>query len=144
MMPFSDESHTGCWVHVVGMEMKVYRFLPLHKVMLHSDLFQGEIALGVKPALPVKGVTLILGNGAAGGCVWGGVSPPPVVSSVLLVRKQPDDDTTSFLTACAVTRSMSQNSPPQQCTSMEWAVVRQQRDCVSPCPMFLSLLRGRN
>ena len=69
VIPFSNESHTGCWVPVVGMEMKVLQ-LPLHKVVLHSDLFQGELAVGVRPALPVEGVTLILGNGAAGeGCV---------------------------------------------------------------------------
>ena len=69
LIPFSNESHTGCWVPVVGMEMKVLQ-VPLHKAVLHSDLFQGELAVGVRPALPVEGVTLILGNGAAGeGCV---------------------------------------------------------------------------
>uniref|UniRef100_A0A8C5CMY1 Gypsy retrotransposon integrase-like protein 1 n=1 Tax=Gadus morhua TaxID=8049 RepID=A0A8C5CMY1_GADMO len=115
VLPFSAETHTGCWVPVVGMEMNVLQ-VPLHKITLHSDLFQGEIAVGVRPALPVEGVTLILGNGAAGERVWGDVAPSPVVSSVPLVRKQPDEDEISFpevFTACAVTRSMSQHSPPE-------------------------------
>ena len=114
VLPFSNESHTGCWVPIMGMEMKVLQ-VPLHKVVLHSDLFQVELTVGVRPALPVEGVTLILGNGAAGERVWGGASPPPVVSSVPLMRKQPDNDAVSFplvFTACAVTRSMAQNSPP--------------------------------
>ncbi len=41
VLPFSDASHTGCWVPVVGMEMSVLR-VPLHKIVLYSDLFQGE------------------------------------------------------------------------------------------------------
>ena len=87
----------------------------LHKVVLHSDLFQGELMVGVRPVQPVEGVTLILGNSAAGGRVWGGASPLPVVSPIPLVRKQPDNDVVSFpevFRACAVTRSMAQNSPP--------------------------------
>ncbi|KAG7453547.1 hypothetical protein JOB18_031128 [Solea senegalensis] len=73
-------------------------------VSLVGGRLKGEIAVGVRPALPVEGVTLILGNGAA------------VVSSVPLVRKQPDEDEIRFpevFTACAVTRSMSQHSPPE-------------------------------
>ena len=95
MLPFSNESHTGCWVPIVGMEMKVLQ-VPLHKVVLQSDLFQGELTVGVRPALHVEGVTLILGKGAAGERVWGGASPPPVVSPVPLMRKQPDNDEVSF------------------------------------------------
>ncbi len=62
--------------------------VPLHNVVLHSDLFQGEVAVGVRSALPIEDITFILGNGVAGGRVWADVPPPPVVSSVPLVRKQ--------------------------------------------------------
>lgn len=62
--------------------------VPLHKIVLHSDLFQSEIAVCVRPALRVKGVTLILGNGAAGGHVWGCASPPPVVSYIVPTMNQ--------------------------------------------------------
>ncbi|KAK0152609.1 hypothetical protein N1851_005866 [Merluccius polli] len=68
------------------MGMKVLQ-VPLHNVMLNSDLFQGQVAVGVSPALPIQGITLILGNEVAGGCVWADVPPPPppVVSSVPLI-----------------------------------------------------------
>ncbi len=92
--------------------MKVLQ-VPLHKITRHSDLFQGEIAVSVRPALPVEGITLILGNGEAGGRVWADTPPSPVVSSVPLVRKQPDKNEKSFpeiFTACAVTRSMTRNN----------------------------------
>ena len=54
MIPFSNETYKGCWVPVVGMEIKVLQ-VPLHKVVLHSDLFQGELAVGVRLVLPVEG-----------------------------------------------------------------------------------------
>ena len=56
--------------------------------MLHSDLFQSKIAVCVRPALPYKGVILILGNGATGGHVWDWASPPPVVSSIVRTMTQ--------------------------------------------------------
>ncbi|XP_078019594.1 uncharacterized protein LOC144459429 [Epinephelus lanceolatus] len=67
------------------MGMKVLQ-VPLHKMVLYSDLFQGEITVGVRPALPIGGITLTLGNGVAGGRVWADAPPPPppVVSSVPL------------------------------------------------------------
>ena len=115
VLPFSEESHTGCFVPVLGMGMKVLQ-VPLHKMMLYSDLFQGQISVGVRPALPIEGITVILGNGVAGGRVWADAPPPPapVVSSVPLVRKQPDEYQASFpevFTACAVTRSMARDTP---------------------------------
>uniref|UniRef100_A0A3B4TE40 Gypsy retrotransposon integrase-like protein 1 n=1 Tax=Seriola dumerili TaxID=41447 RepID=A0A3B4TE40_SERDU len=76
----------------------------------------GQITVGVRPALPIDGITLILGNGVAGGRVWADAPPllHPVVSSVPLVRKQPDEYQASFpevFTACAVTRSMTRDTP---------------------------------
>ncbi len=65
----------------------------------------------MRSALPIEGITFILGNGVAGGRVWAdGPLPPPVVSSVLLVRKRPDESEVNFpevFTACAVTRAMA-------------------------------------
>lgn len=89
VLPFSEESHTGCFVPVLGMGMKVLQ-VPLHKMMLYSDLFQREITVGVRPALPIGGITLILGTGVAGGCVWADAPPPPppVVSPVLLEEQK--------------------------------------------------------
>ena len=87
VLPFSEKSDTGCTVPVVGMGMKILQ-VPLHDVMLYSELFQGKAAVGVCLALPLEGITLILGNGVAGARVWAAVPPPPpVVSSVPLVSK---------------------------------------------------------
>lgn len=105
VMPFSELSATGCSVPVLGM--KVLQ-IPMHYVMLCSDLFQGQVSVGVRPALPIEGIIFILGNGVAGSKVWAD-KRQPLVSSVPLVRNQPDDSELCFpdvFTACAVTRSM--------------------------------------
>lgn len=71
--------------------------IPLHNVMLYSDLLRGQAAVGVRPALPIEGITLVLGNVVAGGCVRGeDPPPPPVASSVPFVRKQPDENEVDF------------------------------------------------
>lgn len=53
-------------------------YAPLHIMHSIHDLFQGTVAVGVRPALPVEGIMLILGNVMAGGRVWADVPPPPV------------------------------------------------------------------
>jgi len=44
------------------------------------DLVQGDVEIGMRPALPVCGVSIILGNNLAGGCIWLDESPPLVVT----------------------------------------------------------------
>lgn len=56
-------------------------FVPLHKVVLYSHLIQGEVELGVRPALPVEGISVILGNNLARERVWSDVSSPLIVTS---------------------------------------------------------------
>ena len=43
--------------------------VPLHRVHLQCSLVAGVFRVGVRPSLPVKGVTFILGNNIAGGQV---------------------------------------------------------------------------
>ena len=103
VLPFSENSDTGDYIPVLGMGMNVLN-VPLHKIRLFSDLFQGEAQVGVRPALPIEGVTMILGNGLVGARVWADV-PPVVVASVPLVKSRPDDSEREFpevFTACAV------------------------------------------
>ena len=40
--------------------------MPLHKIFLKSDLVSGYVTVGIRPDLPVKGVSLLLGNDLAG------------------------------------------------------------------------------
>lgn len=151
-LPFSDDTYMGSFIPVLGMELKVLR-VPLHKMMLFCDLFQGEVAIGVRPALPVDGVTMILGNDIAGSRVWADVAPPAIVVSAPMVSSKPDKSEAEFpdvFTACAVTRAMkraqsdemnsteSDDSPQQHnvtCLDVPWSVSRsdlvaaQRADC---------------
>ena len=98
----------GLFIPILGMGLNVLQ-VPLHKMMLFSVLFQGEVAVGVRPALPINGVTMILGNDIAGSRVWADGAPPAIVAPVPLVSIKPDKSETEYpdgFTACAVTRAM--------------------------------------
>lgn len=108
VLPFT-ESDTGSSIPVLGLGLNVLH-VPMHNIMLYSNLFQGQAFVGVRPALPVEGVDVILGNGLAGARVWADVPPQLEVDTVPVVRRQPDDDQSAFpevFTACAVTRAMA-------------------------------------
>uniref|UniRef100_A0AAQ4QC33 Gypsy retrotransposon integrase-like protein 1 n=1 Tax=Gasterosteus aculeatus aculeatus TaxID=481459 RepID=A0AAQ4QC33_GASAC len=107
-LPFSEETDTGSFVPVLGMGMSIFH-VPVHKLVLHSELFEGEVKMGVRPALPIDGVTVILGNDVAGARVWGSSAVHPVVVPVPLGSNGPDENEKQFpevFTACAVTRAM--------------------------------------
>ncbi|XP_014893175.1 uncharacterized protein LOC106950677 isoform X2 [Poecilia latipinna] len=116
VLPFSDDSDTGLSIPVLGMGMSVF-CVPVHKLMIHSELFEGEVRMGVRPALPVMGVTVILGNNIAGGKVWPDQPEAPVGVSVPLISSGPDDNEKShpdIFQACAVTRAMKASSHVHQ------------------------------
>ena len=110
VLPLTNVSDTGDKVPIRGIDMNIL-LVPLHNVVLKCELFQGEAKLAVRPALPIPGVTLILGNDLVGAKVWAGVPPPPaVVTSVPLVTEEADEceqDFPEVFTACAVTRAMA-------------------------------------
>ena len=56
--------------------------VPLHKVNLVSDLVTGSVAVGTRPTLSIKGVSLLLGNDLAGGKV---VADPKVTSKPIIL-----------------------------------------------------------
>ena len=74
-LPFSEVSSTGSSALIQGIGMEIIN-VPLHKVNLKSDLVSGTVTVGVRPQLPVKGVSMLLGNDLAGGKVL----PDPIVS----------------------------------------------------------------
>ena len=81
----------------------------LHKFVLNCGLVQSEVAMVVRPALPIVGVDIILGNDLAGSRVWAKSSPPPILTSSPLVTGELDEGARGFpevFTACAVTRAM--------------------------------------
>ncbi|XP_075934468.1 uncharacterized protein LOC142934010 [Anarhichas minor] len=108
-LPFSAETDTGFFIPVLGMGMSVFQ-VPIHKLVLHSDLFEGEVAMGVRPALPIDGVMLVLGNDVAGARVWPDDPAQPVLVPVPLGSKGPDENEKQYpdvFQACAVTRAMT-------------------------------------
>ena len=62
---FSEKTSTGASVLIQGVECGFVN-VPLHNIYLSSDLVSGPVAVGIRPALPFKGVHLLLGNDVAG------------------------------------------------------------------------------
>ena len=79
VLPLSAETDSGDPILSRGMGLTVLP-VPLHKVVLDCELVQGEVAVGVRPALPIEGVHFILGNGLAGGRLSADAPPSPVVT----------------------------------------------------------------
>lgn len=79
VLPLPADTDTGDCVLSRGMSLTILP-IPLHKIVLSCERVQGEVAVGVRPALPIEEVHFILGNGLAGSCVWANTASPPVVS----------------------------------------------------------------
>lgn len=77
---FSDDTYIGSLIPVHGMGLKVLH-VPLHKMMLSCDLLQGEVTVGVHPAMPLDGVTMILGHDICGSRVLPDGPPPAIVAT---------------------------------------------------------------
>ncbi|KAL5020695.1 hypothetical protein ScPMuIL_002223, partial [Solemya velum] len=105
VVPLSEETSSGSSVLLQGVELGFVN-VPLHCVYLKSDLVTGPVTIGVRPELPIEGVSLILGNDLAGEKV----RVDPLVSSI--PDKTGDAETIQqefpgIFPSCAVTRSMS-------------------------------------
>lgn len=112
VLPFTDKNDSGSCFPVLGMGLNVIE-VPMHSIMLYSDLFQGQAAVGVRPALPMESVNVLLGNGLVGDCVWAEVPIQLEVDVVSVVRRQPDDTQTAFpevFTSSAVTHAMTRDT----------------------------------
>ena len=104
VLPLTENSFTGANVLISGVEMGVLEVL-LHEVNIKSSLINGNIVIGMRPSLPVEGISLILGNDLAG---------EKVMVDPRVVEKPRDDENTERLAekfpgifpASMVTRSM--------------------------------------
>ena len=115
VLSFSEKTDTGDKILMRGMGLGVVP-VPVHKMNLDCELVQREVTMGVRPALPIEGVDIILGNDLAGSRVWAKCSPPPVVSLSPLGTEHPDESAVRFpqaFPACVVTRAMSSSSRGQ-------------------------------
>ena len=104
VLPLIENSFTGANVLISGVEMGVLE-VPLHEVNIKSSLINGNIVIGMRPSLPVEGISLILGNDLAF---------EKVMVDPRVVEKPRDDEKTERLAekfpgifpASVVTRSM--------------------------------------
>ena len=98
--------------------------VPLHKMVLNCQLVQGEVAVGVRPALPIENIHLILGNGLAGSRVWADNPPSPVVtlcSSDLVSEKKPSplqEISSSCVVTCAMHKAETEVPPESNNTDV--------------------------
>ena len=66
VLPLTENSFTGANVLISGVEMGVLE-VPLHEVNIKSSLINNNnIVIGMRPSLPVEGISLILGNDLTG------------------------------------------------------------------------------
>ena len=101
ILPLSQQSSANADVLIKGVEMG-YINVPLHNIKLKSDLVSGPVTVGIRPTLPVEGISLLLGNDLAGEKVV----PDPIVSKEPCVKEECEEEQKIF-PACAVTRAMS-------------------------------------
>ena len=87
VLPLTENSFTGANVVISGVEMGVLE-VPLHEVNIKSSLINGNIVIGMRPSLPVEGISLILGNDLAG---------EKVMIDPRVVEKPRDDEKTQRL-----------------------------------------------
>ena len=65
VLPLSESSYVGSNVLLQGVELGVVS-APLDVVNLKTELVSGPVIVGIRPSLPVQGVSLILDNDLAG------------------------------------------------------------------------------
>ncbi|XP_059850646.1 uncharacterized protein LOC132407731 [Hypanus sabinus] len=88
----------------------------LHKVKLKSGLVTGLVKVGLQPSLPVKDISLLLGNDLAGGQVF-----PEVHLTIESEEPRMDSNTDS---SCVVTQAMAkkiyeQNKVTRDCSTQD-------------------------
>lgn len=109
VLPFSAVTDTGNRTPVLGVSL-VPLSVPLHQLMLSSDLLNGEVVLGVCKSLPMEGVDVVLGNNLNGARVWKDGPPALVVTTSREYSGSLDVCATRHphvFPVCAVTRAMS-------------------------------------
>lgn len=103
VLPLSKQTTADASVLIQGVGMDVLR-VPLHQIHLQSDLISGPVVVGVRPSLPVKGVSLILSNDLAGGKVHPDLQVVSDTEQVLCSPSAVDRSSDTF-PGCVVTRA---------------------------------------
>ena len=114
VLPLLGSIYTGSYVLLQGVGVEVIS-VPLHIVQLTTELVCGPVMVGVRPSLPVPGISLLLGNDLAGDKVMVNpcVSYNPQLSSV---QEEIEHQVPSVFPSCAVTRAMTRKKTKQRLT----------------------------
>lgn len=105
-LPFSTESAVGDFILMRGMELGSVP-VPRHNVTVKCDVVSGVFPVAVRPALPLEGVDMILGNDICGSAVWSSAPPFPLVVSKPL---SPDLICGEISPVSAVTRAQAKSA----------------------------------
>ena len=111
VLPLSELSATGESVLIHGVELG-FTCVLLNRVFLMLNLVSAPITVGVRPTLPVEGVSLLLGNDLAGEMVMANLC----LSSLPCVSDSTNDNSQEIpglFSACAVTHAMAKQAEKQ-------------------------------
>ena len=149
ILPLKEDTVTGNNVQIQGVELGVVS-VPLHTIFINSDIVTGMVTVGIRPTLPIKGISLILGNDLVGGKVMPDLQ--------LVEDPEPNQDEksleTSIFPACVVTRAAakkacenheqhkisrdtSDHSATERCnstTAMQGSHLVREDNSTRPCP----------
>ena len=112
ILPLGVSTSTGESAIAQGIEGGCVN-IPLHKVNLVSDLVSGSVVVGTRPTLPIKGVSLLLGNDLGDGKV---VADPKVTSKpiTLVSNEKLEKVIPGIFPSRAVTRAMTKKPKKNQ------------------------------
>lgn len=102
-LPFSDQSVCGYSSVLRGVEMG-YVLRPLHFIHQRSNLISGIFPLAVCPALPIRSISMLLGNDIASGKV----TPSLQVLNILPAPHGALVVESRLFPACIITRAQAQ------------------------------------
>ena len=112
VLPLSAQTSIDVSVLIQGVGLEVIS-VPLHQIHLQSELISGSVVVGVRPRLPVKGVTPILGNDLAGNKVQ--LNLQVVNSSKQALHLSPMvDGSSDVYTTCVVTRAAARHAQERE------------------------------
>ena len=122
-LPFGTSSATGKSIVIQGIDGG-FKKVPLHLVNLVSDVVSGSVVVGVLNTLPVKGVSMLLGNDLAGGKV---IAEPDVVMEPVTSAETDkfEEEISNVIPSCGVTQAQATTMAKDTRASIKWKDIRE-------------------
>ena len=102
-LPFSEQSACGYGAVLRGIEMG-YVLRPVHRIHVQSKLVNGFFPVAICPALPIRGVTFLMGNDIAGGKVTPALEVLDIPQCPQTEKNLPPID---LFPSCVITRAQA-------------------------------------